>query len=285
LIHLANSRYELSSQPMFLVDGGGYTLHMTIVRWREAHVGQPERGLSVHGGCTALHGMSHVVGSVLNALAAVRRAATTADAIEVVEDVMGHMYAELAFGNAAPGRVPMVPTLRHTEFAKAVVHRARGAGTLVRQNPELLVESVLTEIATFVSHPLVKHAWRTAWGPAWKHSMSKRFWEKYPLVMTGGACRIGRTKANGGVDPLAHSLREMQAAVKTADFTDVVYPELDARFWLEERASEALQDAMPYLFVAAGYTYPGLDWPRYVKVETVPPQAPVPLPVDPTDDG
>lgn len=287
LVHLSKSRYELRTEPMLLVDGGGYTLHMTVVRWRDERDGFGEIGFSVHGAKTVLHGVNQVISSVLNALEAVRPGTSPSDAAEVVEAVLKIAYSEAKFSQGITPDVLSAATLRGEQFVGDVIRRASSSGiACLQRGAPLLVESVLGKFASFVTDPLVAHAWEQVWKSAWLLSPRMMFWRRFPLLMMGGACRAGRSMESGHRDPLSTTLVELQKRRRVADFTGVIYPELDERFWLDPQPSPELKSSMPFLFVAAGYTHPEPDWPTWIKAEPVPPPPPPsPPPPNPLDDG
>lgn len=284
LVHLSKSRYELGTAPMFLVDGGGYTLHMTIVRWRAAGDWGGEEGLSVHGASTRLHGTSRVVGGVLNAVDAVRPGATPSDAATVIESVLRLAYEHAEFSRAVPGDTLSTKVLADQAFTGGVIERARNSNvTSLRGRTELLVKTVLSEFDRFVSAPIIKDAWLEAWESGWKHSAERRFWATYPLMMMGGACRAGRQMNSRHRDPLSAAIRGFPPT-SAPGFTSVLYPELDESFGLEGARSPSLQAAMPFLFVSAGYTHPKEDWPVGIRPETVPKSPVSEVPPDPYGD-
>lgn len=281
LVHLSKSRYELRTSPMFVVDGGGYTLHMTIVRWRAAGDWGGEEGYSVHGASTRLHGTSRVVSSVLNAVESVRRGATPADAATVIEATLRLAYEHAEFSGAVPVSTLSARTFREDALVSGVISRARASSLVcLHSGTDLLVNTVLSEFSQFVLAPLVKDAWLAAWKTGWSISPQRRFWETYPLMMMGGACRVGRKMSHRPKDPLSSAIRDFPPQTAPA-FTEVLYPELDERFWLDGARRPALQAAMPFLFVAAGYTHPIEDWPHGILPEAVPRPTVIGLPPDP----
>lgn len=271
LQHLSVSNFQLSNTPLFIVDAGGYTTHTTIARWRAAGPGFSQSGLSVHGAATVIHGMSFVVDAVRRAMSAVVGVAKNTDAILVVDTVMRSVYDTVQYSRRA-AHFSHPSTWRTPAFVADVKKRASAMtlpGSAASRN--YIVGSALAELERFFDNAMLGQAWQQSWTRAWQLSRFTRFWTTYPLLMTGGACRVGRHSTVASWDPLAVVLQEHQSKVRVTQYSHVVYPELDSRFWPVQQPPNALKAAMPYLFVACGYTHPLPDWPEDVAPAPVNP--------------
>lgn len=88
LVHLDRMNFEFANEPIFIVDAGGYTTHMFIIRWRTAFANY-ETGMLPLGGQTVRHGVVRIVDTVQSLLHAIGgNRATAGMAVHVIDAVM-----------------------------------------------------------------------------------------------------------------------------------------------------------------------------------------------------
>lgn len=241
---LDKAKLQLGNEPVLVVDAGGWTTHVSLLRW----VANPAR-VSIHGDSTATHGVQPVVRKIGEALRVDDDAAA-----DVLDHVVGALY-----GNALHDEVTLANALQLAPGANAAYARLHG-----RSSTEADREfgAVIDALGAFVAHPRLHAAWHQAWAGGWEASPGGAHYRPYRLLLAGGAARIGRTVRTLKTGPLAAQLRRWQAET-SIPFTGTVYPELDPRFWTFDPAPPP--EVIPYLFAAGGYTHPWVDWPTQMK--------------------
>ncbi len=257
LVYLARANFELHSEPIFIFDGGGFTTHASIVRWRSTLAGY-EPGTLLLGAQTVKHGVIGIVSQISAMLDTISSAPKTSSyAVSVMDEVMAGF---LRAAEASPLTIdhPREELVPHV-LAQTVWKRLQ-INDLDRPK---CVRSVLAAFGEYSRSPLLEEAWEKAWNPSWEHDgRDAKYWNRYRLLMMGGACRIGRSSSSTGRDAIAARLERYQARGRQPTFTEVIYPEVDSRFWPEPNPAQELRDAMPYLFVACGNSIPFTDWPE-----------------------
>jgi hypothetical protein len=260
LVYLDTVNFEFENEPIFIVDAGGYTTHTSIIRWRSAFGGY-DTGMLPLGGQTVRHGVVRVVDTVQSLLhAIVGNRATTGTAVRVIDAVMSGFLSSAQ------------PLVRgNNELIREAVQRTVWTNLGVRpEDRSDCCDAVLTAFDVFCADPVLRRAWKDTWGPAYVHDHGAQYWSTYRLLMMGGACRVGRYTGSATTDPIAQRLAAYQAATKVASFSGVIYPEVDSRFWPNPDAPTELREAIPYLFVACGYSIPHVDWPERLMPAPIP---------------
>ena len=265
LAYLATANFELQNEPLFILDGGGFTTHTSIIRWRGRLAGY-EEGTLLLGAQTVKHGAVEIVSKVSAALGAIRGLPNTSTyAVSIIDAVMA------GFLRAADAGHRSIDEALET-LSPEVSRQTAWRGLNVRQGDQLYcVNAVLAAFGDYSRSPILWKAWSDAWGPAWEHDCRDNLWARYRLLMMGGACRIGRQSGTQVRDSIAARIDAYQTRTRLR-FTDVIYPETDPRFWPEAKPTQDLKDAMPYLFVACGYSIPFLDWPVELQRSPLPPE-------------
>lgn len=239
---LDRAKMELSSEALLVIDGGGWTTHLSSLRWSLA---TGEASVTIEGDHTATIGVHAVVRELAG-----RMRLRDGDAAAVMDGVMRAVYAR-----ARDGRIVL-------DDGADIVARYARAGNLDTELARTRVSAVTSALGRFTGAPGLKEGWSAVWKSTYSRARSSAHFKKYRLILAGGAARIGRDVSTMATDPLAQQLTAWQAAT-TIPFTDIIYPELDQRFWTFEPAPP--EEVIPYLFVAGGYTIPYLDWPAALK--------------------
>ena len=252
LLHRA--RFEFNNEPLMVIDGGGWTTHASLLRW----VSWPEAGVSLHGSETVMHGVQDVVRQIARSLRLNERQGE-----RVLHDVIAYAYRSCKEVEGL-----------NLQLASSAAQSAEIAASCRREwgldDREAIrrVQHVLDELKSYVGHRRLKEAWETAWRGGWEASPGQRYYQRYRLFLLGGASRIGRTQASGPHDPIARRMQEFQKS-RTVPFTEIVYPELNPQMWTVFKPRPE-PEAIPYLFVAGGYTIPLPDWPEQIRREVIP---------------
>lgn len=241
---LDKAKLQLGTEPILVVDGGGWTTHVSFLRWVSNLA-----GVSIHGDSTAKHGIHGVVRRIATSIAV-----DEGDAARALHDVMQSVYA-----NARHERVPLPVPQGDVPAVEAGYARLSGRTPAEAQR---IVGESLRALGVFVGHHRLRDAWQAAWVGGWSASPGSRHYATYRLLLAGGAARIGRNATTRKDGPMATQLWQWQGNSGTP-FTGTIYPELDRRFWSFDPVPPS--EAVPYLFVAGGYTHPHIDWPRQLK--------------------
>lgn len=248
---LNRARFEFGNGALMVIDGGGWTTHASFLRW----VQEPESRVSLHGSDTVMHGVQDVVRDIARSLRC-----DEADAERLLDGVAVAAYASCRDKEA----LDLAASVQTLGDIGAMYARAAGVST---DDAERTVGFVLDELRGYVEHRRLQEVWDFAWRGGWEASPGSKHYSRYVLLLLGGASRIGRRPGIRLIDPIARRLNQFQQD-RTIPFTGIVYPEMNRQFWT---VFNPLPDAeaVPYLFVAGGYTLPLPDWPEQLQREAI----------------
>jgi hypothetical protein len=250
---LDKARYQFEDEPLLVIDAGGWTTHASFLRW----VKDPP-AFSIHGYETVLHGVQEVVRTIRYSLNCPEH-----DAERALDAVLHAVYMTT---NTA--EINLVEAQQKTSAVSAALARTRN---ITSKEAEQLMRFTLPDFHNYVEHARVDAVFLNAWAGGWTATPGTKHYERYRLVLLGGACRIGRAHGRKTIDPLAAKFKRLQE-LRRIPFTDIVYPELNRQFWAFEPQPD--ESAVPYLFVAGGYTWPLHDWPASIQRTVLEPLRP-----------
>jgi hypothetical protein len=274
LVVLYQARARFTNEGILLVDSGGWTTHMTIVRW--STVTGSDR-YSQHGQSSTPHGMGEAVQSLRKTIRDDLR--LTISPVEVIQTVMRILYRRAGGTQLDPRTWPLADR-DMKELAAALAQEIRR-----KEDCLDLAKETVDDLERYFCHHRIGRAHSAVWQKAWGLSPRSMWWRDYRLFLLGGASRMGRVRGERALDPLARVLSDIQQNGETKTnaslrdgrvaFSAVVYPETDPRFLdtFDVRSVErigprdGLEEALPYLFVSAGYTWPRADWMPAIAVE------------------
>lgn len=217
--------------------------------------------MSIHGSETVMHGVQDVVRQIARSL---RLADWEAE--RALHDTVVAAYRSLRDSIGMDLRAAMV-----NDAMVEISSNCARAWNMDIKDATRRIKYVLDEFVSYVEHRRLEEVWETAWRGGWSASRGEKHYSRYRLFLLGGASRIGRTSGVGCNDPIARRLGELQRR-RTVPFTNVVYPEINPEIWTLF-SPQPEPEAVPYLFVAGGYTWPLSDWPEQIRREAIGMQA------------